>query len=460
MILVLILDFGCGDGRWLMENGGHAVGGRGSIMIVERSGLCIGCGTCYGICPNEAIELTINNIEGYKIEVDKEKCVKCGLCLKVCPSVDVFEYYENDRESNDCLGSFKRVYIGYSTNEKTRYNSSSGGLATELLIFALKKGIINGALVTRMSNDNTFLAEAYLAKTEEEILAAMGSKYNISPVGSRIKEILREGGKWAVVGLPCHILAFKKASKIFKELNDSIAFYIGLLCGHTLYPQAIRFLLEKERVSIDKIKSISYRGEGWPGGMNVKLKDDQNVFLDLRYYWSTYFSSYFFTPFRCLLCNDATAELADISLGDAWLPELNDNLGTSLIISRSNIGEKLIRSAYEEGLISIERKSPSVVIRSQKSNLCFKKNLKLRLYVANKFLKRKTEMFGNIPDFCYYNPLIYLVAIPPLANSLLSKRDITYKILMRMPKIFLKLCGVTIAILNRISCNLEEYTHE
>jgi coenzyme F420 hydrogenase subunit beta len=237
------------------------------VSLVDQSGLCIGCGTCYAVCPNGAINLYTDSIRGYRIEVDHEKCADCELCWKICPSVDVSRnYHEYRKELNKWLGPHLGIYLGNSKDRDVRYHSSSGGFATELLIFALKKGMIDGALVTRMSKDNALRAEAYLARTEGEILAAMGSKYNISPVGSMIKE-LGKSGKWAVVGLPCHILAFKKTSRIIRELNDRIVLYVGLFCNHTLYPQATRFLLQKEGVPVEKVESISYRGEGWMEGM-------------------------------------------------------------------------------------------------------------------------------------------------------------------------------------------------
>jgi coenzyme F420 hydrogenase subunit beta len=189
--------------------------------------------------------------------------------------------------------------------------------------------------------------------------------------------------------------------------------------------------------------------------MTVKLIDGETVFLDLRYYWSTYFSSYFFTPLRCLLCNDGTAQLADISVGDAWLPELKDDLGTSLIITRTDIGEKLINSAYTNKIINICPQSFSIILRSQKSNLSFKNNLIVRLNVAKKILKRKIELLGNIPSSNCHNPFPYFFAFLPLANSLMSKRSLVYKILMRIPVFFLNLNGVTIDVLNRISSNIK-----
>ncbi|MBP3331074.1 MAG: 4Fe-4S binding protein [Tidjanibacter sp.] len=42
--------------------------------------LCVGCGTCIGECPVEAIS------EGVAYVIDADKCIECGACADVCPS--------------------------------------------------------------------------------------------------------------------------------------------------------------------------------------------------------------------------------------------------------------------------------------------------------------------------------------------------------------------------------------
>lgn len=42
--------------------------------------ICVGCGTCEGVCPVEAIVL-----EDGKAKVDESKCVECGSCVSACP---------------------------------------------------------------------------------------------------------------------------------------------------------------------------------------------------------------------------------------------------------------------------------------------------------------------------------------------------------------------------------------
>ena len=48
-------------------------------MVVNKD-VCVGCGTCVGICPVNAIQM----VDGVA-QIDKEICINCGSCLGACP---------------------------------------------------------------------------------------------------------------------------------------------------------------------------------------------------------------------------------------------------------------------------------------------------------------------------------------------------------------------------------------
>jgi len=429
-------------------------------MVLEEN-LCVGCGVCFAVCPTQAISINADDYKGYKVTIDEGKCKECQLCLSSCPSYNLSMYpkFERDAKYFCYLGAFKNTYLGYSTNKKLRYSASSGGIATELLIFALKKGIIDGAIVTTMHRDSPLRTEVRLAKTEKEILSAKGSKYNVAPVGIKIKELLKERGRFAVIGLPCHILAFKNAAKSIKELDEKIVLYIGLFGGRVVYPECTKFLLKKEGIPYEEVESISYRGCGWPGGMKIKLEWGKEIFLPLDYYWKTYFTSYLFTPYRCLLCNDVSAELADISLGDAWLPNLKkrDSLGVSKIITRTELGEKLLQDTFQQNRIYIEKVSPEVVVQASKGGMgvVFKKaDLKARIHIAGKFkfIRNNYKLLRDLTKLAPYesNIFAYLGGILAFYNSSLSDNKPFIRFLSKMPKPILRTYGLVISVLNRL----------
>ena len=350
-----------------------------TIAQVVKDGLCTGCGTCVALCPNEAIKLTRKEKKGiYVPELNEEKCNNCSICYEVCPGHEV-DFKELNleifgKESEDILiGNYLDCYIGHSTNYDIRYNSASGGLVTQLLIFALEEGIIDGALVTRMKKDNPLEPEPFIARTKDEIIEASKSKYCPVPANIALKEILNaeEGEKFAVVGLPCHLHGIRKVEAINKKLKGKIILYLGIFCHHGVNFIGTKFLLRKLGIRKEDIAKFDYRGQGWPGSMLIELKKGNRK--STSHYW-TYPALYFFTPDRCMLCSDALADLADISFGDAWLPELYaDRIGSSVIISRTKIGEQLLQRMRERNKVELKPISVKKVVESQKSILYFKK---------------------------------------------------------------------------------------
>lgn len=49
-----------------------------AVKIDEEE--CIGCGSCVGACPSEAIELNDD-----KAKVKDDDCVECLACIEACP---------------------------------------------------------------------------------------------------------------------------------------------------------------------------------------------------------------------------------------------------------------------------------------------------------------------------------------------------------------------------------------
>ncbi len=347
-----------------------------TIVDVVNDNLCTGCGTCAAMCPHDAITLIINKRKGiFNPTIDWEKCNKCGICYNVCSGHGVdFEALNLEvfgRKSEDILiGNYLNCYTGYSTNYDIRYNSTSGGLISELLIFAMEEGMIDGVLVTKMKQNSPLVPEPFIAKTKTEIIQASKSKYCPIPANIALREILESesGKKFAVVGLPCHIHALRKAEGINKELKRKIVLHIGITCNHTPSFLATEFLLTKLRVRKKDVKKLDYRGEGWPGGMTVYTKRGNKIFVPhfSLYYWGLMFNVFFF-PIRCLLCTDKVCELSDMSFADAWIPQLmeNDTLGTSLVISRNKISEEILDKAATKGKIKIRRVGSEKVVACQ-----------------------------------------------------------------------------------------------
>jgi coenzyme F420 hydrogenase subunit beta len=411
-----------------------------TIEIVVRNGLCTGCGTCDAVCPTSAIQMVMDSSKGVYIpKIDHEKCIACGICYQVCSrhSVDFKQLNKkifSGEEKNILIGNYLSSYVGWAMDRKIRYNSSSGGVVTALLIHALEDGIIDGALVIRMKKDDPLKPEPFIARTREELIGASGSKYSPVPTNLLLKYILKIGGneKFAVVGLPCHIRALKSAERINRRLQEKIVLRIGLFCSHTPNFLATEIFLQRLGIRKEDVAELKYRGEGWPGFMKISLKTGKTYKVAEPLYWR-FLGLDFFIPRSCLLCDDALNELADISVGDAWLPEFSsDKLGTSIIIVRDLVGKNIVENADKSDKIKITEISYKKVIQSQLATIYFKKiNLRAR-----------AKLLGIPPshDSAKVKNIDYFFAIFSCLNSqVLSKSFIVKLILKKIP---LRIIGI------------------
>lgn len=306
--------------------------------------------------------------------ISMEKCSLCGLCFKVCPG----HFVDFKKEQTCLMGETPSYYLGHAIDHNVRYNSSSGGIVTALLLHALEKGIIDGVLVTKMSKDNPLEPESFIARTKEDIISASKSKYCPVPANIVLKEILEEEGKFAVVGLPCHIHGIRKAERFDKRLKDKIILHLSLFCGHNDTFLQTDFFLQKIGVKKQNVAKIDYRGDGWPGMITVLLKNGSIIKTHFSDYMGPH-SLWFFAIRRCKFCFDMTGELSDISSGDAWLPSVRaqDTIGTSIVISRTRIGERIIQEAIREKKLSLKNIGLSKVEQSI-STITRKRDVKLQ----------------------------------------------------------------------------------
>ncbi|WP_214041206.1 Coenzyme F420 hydrogenase/dehydrogenase, beta subunit C-terminal domain [Methanoculleus sp.] len=423
-----------------------------TIKDLDLRYICTGCGACSAICTQDAISMVPSD-EHFYPELNDDYCIRCGRCLAVCPGQTsdikaIGDWLWPKSKYDAKIGKYLSTHVGYSLDETIRYESASGGMATSFILYLLNERIIDGAIITRMNSTDPLLAETIIARTSEEVLQAQGSKYSpTSPVEAlkHIKSIKTEE-KYAFVGLPCHIHGVRNLQKKEEWARKRIIITIGLFCSHTVSFLGNKFLLNKFADGTQNVSNITYRGRGWPGGLCVTYNDGKSVNVPLKDYWAPYFGSYFFTPYRCLVCPDLSSELADISLGDAWLGEITeqDKLGTSMIIVRSLIASKLLSDMETKGYIALTEVSINKAIESQKGILARKKD-----YLGSRI--RLFELFKkSVPvyDQKFTSTIVgYIGAILIYPNAYVSKTVWGQRFLYYIPLTVLKAYSVFIKLI-------------
>ncbi len=347
--------------------------------------LCTGCGTCAGICPHDALDMAIDAKRGcYVPELDENRCTECGWCYDACPGHGVdfdglsVALFGEEASEDIALGRYLGCYIGSATDKEVRYNSSSGGLVSSLLIFALETGLIDAALVTRMRRANPLRPEPFLARTKEEVLSAAGSKYCPVAADVVLKEVLAHEDKVAVVGLPCHIQGVRKAEECIPKLKKQIRLRISIACSLDYSFLGTERFLKVLGIAPADIETLHYRGRGWPGSMVLRLKDGTERTAPLAEYYRQ------LGPYslrRCTLCSDMLGELSDLSCGDAWIPEVmrTDKLGSSFVVSRTCAGEEFLQAAASHEVVELSELGLQELLTSQGHALFKKRKLEARM---------------------------------------------------------------------------------
>jgi coenzyme F420 hydrogenase subunit beta len=232
------------------------------------------------------------------------------------------------------IGNCKNIYVCKSKNKEILKRSSSGGIATESLLYALKNKIADAAIVVGMNKKEPWKYKVFLARTPEEIISAAGSKYSTISLNDFL-DIAEKNKKLnlAMTGLPCHIAAIRNMQK--KGMYKNIKIMTGLFCGYNMPLKATEFVIKRLKIKKEDIKSLEYRGGKYPGGIIIKTK--KNTYSLPKEYYD--FLNLAFVPEGCLKCNYYTNEAADISIGDAW-----GRGKSSVVIERTELGKEIINN--------------------------------------------------------------------------------------------------------------------
>lgn len=363
------------------------------LQTIENN-LCTRCGACVGVCPHNCLFLDENNFPA-----QKQPCpIECNLCLRACPGIEVNfpklteNIFGKRFQVTNPMGEFQKIFVGHATDETVRRNASSGGVITQLLVYLLEKREIDGAVVTTSDSIKFWKAKPFLALNKDEILGATQSKYVISSVNQILKQVRRIKGRFAFVGLPCHVHSLRKLCQIDRKLAEKITLIVGLYCHMTLETDAPVDMLEVSKISSHDIQKLEFRSGKWPGGIAVRMKDgslkelhDGNIkdafnILHILYY-----------PKRCLYCIDGSNELADISIADPWLINKKGKYpfqgGSSLVVVRTDIGKKFLDMAQKDGALFLEEINPEYFVDLNLSMM--KKKRKMAFARIEKLQKKK-----------------------------------------------------------------------
>lgn len=346
-----------------------------NVQDVAAWRLCLGCGACFGVCPEGKVRLVDVEDEGIRPLVDADGCRECGTCLTACPGIrttapDTPPPAQGKEEAAfNRWGRFVEVWEGFAAEPGVRFEGSSGGLCTALSLFCLEQGLAGGVLHVGADPERPWKNRTVRSTTREEVLAGAGSRYAPASPCEGFGEIEGAGDASIFVGKPCDVAGLRMAQQIRPGLAGKTRLAIGFFCAGTPSTRGTLELLKMHGVDPGDVSAFRYRGQGWPGMATARFKDGGRPPLKVSYNESWGFVQKY-RPFRCYLCPDLTAESADISVGDPWYREVGDDEpGRSLILVRTEAGREIFRRARERGYVTAEPADPEIIYRSQNNLL-------------------------------------------------------------------------------------------
>lgn len=270
-------------------------------------------------------------------QVDEAACVNCGLCEKVCPILT---------KMKAPTGAVS-AYGAYTSDDKIRKGSSSGGVFTVLAQAVLDRG----GMIAGAAFDEDFSVRHVLVETEEELNRLRGSKYvqsRMEDTYPRIREELKRGRVVLFTGVACQVAGLKA----FLGRDYDNLYTVDVLCHGVPSPKVWQhYCREQEATYGQKMTNVFFRDKrnGWRKyslSMQFGSAGEYSRPAAVDDYLQVFLGDICLRP-SCHSCRfKEFPRLSDLTIGDAWgiekhMPDLDDDRGTSVVLTNSPKGQSL-----------------------------------------------------------------------------------------------------------------------
>ena len=342
---------------------------------VVDAGSCCECGSCVLVCPHNVIEyIDAKPKQTAKAKADFDYCgisegVGCDVCASVCPRLWPREIHLKDATFGETrsetyegiFGAYQHIFMARTKRDDVMERAQDGGIVTALLAWALEAGVIDGAVVSAVGEDDPPCDPSpKVATTYEEIRASAGSWYTYCPNNLALEEVKeRDLKKVGFVGVPCQVTPVRKMELIdpaflvshkkrpqhiekqrgfLRGFSERVAFQIGLFCTEVFTFDLMTEKIEKDLgIPLTDVAKFNVKGE-----VLVHKKDGELVTFSLQEAMENYQRP------ECQHCADFSAELADIACGGVG------TRGWTIVVLRTEKGKDIWSEFEKEGLVEIQ----------------------------------------------------------------------------------------------------------
>ena len=314
--------------------------GRGQCELVDKvisEGICVKCGACVNLCPY------FDYFDG-SIVVTDDCHADTWRCLQLCPMA---EYDDTSLkrgggalEGRSEIGPFKEIFIARARDEGIRRRAQYGGFVSSFLVYTLEERLIRAAILTDKGNEISPIG--VIARERADILKCGGSRYTAAATLAALNRAIKaEEEKLAVVGLPCQMEALARMRLMNPdggERDSRVSLKIGLFCTWALDYRKLHHYLKTLNIT----GPIQKYDIPPPPAQIFQIQTEQG--------WQVFPLDDIRPSIQegCTLCQDMTAEWADISVGTVEGME-----GWNTVVVRSENGSQLLRGFIKAGLIEM-----------------------------------------------------------------------------------------------------------
>jgi len=368
-----------------------------TVARVLRGELCSGCGLCASV--TEGALRMDSTPPGYNrpVAVGPVSPAAERLIAKTCPGA-VVAAWPNEGRVHPYWGPLRQVMTGYATDETIRFQGSSGGAISAILAHALNTGLVDRVLHIAADPRAPTRNVVVVSRTTQEVLAGAGSRYTASSPLEQIEDALAAGGAMAFVGKPCDASALRRLALSDPRVARHVPLIISFFCGGIPSHDGVGRILAAMGAEADDVREFRFRGRGWPGNAAAVTASGATFEMSYAESWGGHLSKE--TQFRCKICPDAVGGVADIACADAWYgdddgyPSFEEQEGRSLIISRTDVGERLVNEALAAGALIAEPLDEGEIEKMQPSQARRKRQVLARTSALPLLLQPRPRMGG------------------------------------------------------------------
>ncbi len=364
------------------------------IDTVIRNDYCSGCGVC-SATGNSPFSMRLDENGRYfpvlKPKAPVDASIVCPFASHQVNENDLARKYFKNLHHDDHLGYVRKTYVGHVIERDYRQKGSSGGLVTWLTDELLKDNRVDFVLHVKETGRIHPRFQYDTSASHEEARKGRKSKYYPVSMDEVLRFVRNNEGRYAIVGIPCFMKGIRLLQEAEGVFAKRIKFLISIFCGHLKTTHYSKALISQFGVKDDEVKHVDFRHK-MPGrkvtdyGTRIVLNNGKEMVKPNKELFGTDWGWGLFKLKACDFCDDVVGEVADISVGDAWLPEFeHDWQGTNAVITRNFDLDRLVTRAAGQGRLHLQEVEPGRITESQFSGFRHKREgLAYRLYSEQK----------------------------------------------------------------------------